>query len=117
TNQETRTDGRGQYSLTVPGGARTLVCRSIGHRTLEVAIEGRSVIDVALEPAALTMDEVLVMGYTNQRRKDVSDATASVTGEQIRGQQTATLEEALRGRVAGGQLSASGEPGRRGAGA
>src|SRR5213076_2928288 len=52
------------------------------------------------------------MGYTNQRRKDVSDATASVTGEQIRGQQTATLEEALRGRVAGVQISASGEPGR-----
>src|SRR5213076_493104 len=52
------------------------------------------------------------MGYTNQRRKDVSDATASVTGEQIRGQQVATLEEALRGRVAGVQVSASGEPGR-----
>ena len=112
TNQETLTDDRGQYSLTLPVGARTLVFRSIGHRTLEVAIEGRSVIDVALEPAALTLDEVLVMGYTNQRRKDVSDATASVTGEQIRGQQTATLEEALRGRVAGVQISASGEPGR-----
>ena len=106
------TDDRGEYRLTLPAGARTLVFRAIGYRTLEVAIEGRTAIDASLEPAPLTLEAQVVLGYTTQRRRDVSDATAGVTGEQIRGQQVATLEEALRGRVAGVQVSASGEPGR-----
>ncbi|HEY6207461.1 MAG TPA: TonB-dependent receptor plug domain-containing protein, partial [Gemmatimonadales bacterium] len=112
TNQRALTDDSGRYSLTLPAGARTLVFRSIGYRTLEVAIEGRPVVDVSLEPAALTLQEVVVVGYTSQQRRDVSDATAGVSGDQIRGEQVATLEEALRGRVPGVQISASGEPGR-----
>src|SRR2546423_3973212 len=52
------------------------------------------------------------MGYTSQQRRDVSDASAGVTGDQVRGVQAATVEEALRGRLAGVQISASGEPGR-----
>src|SRR6266699_1666473 len=112
STQGTLTDDKGEYQLSLPPGARTLVFRAIGYRTLEVAIEGRTTIDVSLEPAPLTLEAQVVLGYTTQQRRDVSDATAGVTGDQIRGQQTATLEEALRGRVAGVQISASGEPGR-----
>ncbi len=112
STQGTLTDDKGEYHLSLPPGARTLVFRAIGYRTLEVAIEGRPVVDVSLEPAPLTLEAQVVLGYTTQQRRDVSDATAGVTGEQIRGQQVATLEEALRGRVAGVQVSASGEPGR-----
>ena len=112
STQGALTDDKGEYQLTLPPGARTLVFRAIGYRTLEVAIEGRTTIDVSLEPAPLTLEAQVVLGYTTQQRRDVSDATAGVTGDQIRGQQTATLEEALRGRVAGVQISASGEPGR-----
>src|SRR2546421_10446088 len=112
STQGTLTDDKGEYHLSLRPGARTLVFRAIGYRTLEVAIEGRPVVDVSLEPAPLTLEAQVVLGYTTQQRRDVSDATAGVTGEQIRGQQTATLEEALRGRLAGVQISASGEPGR-----
>ena len=112
TTQGTLTDDKGEYRLSLPAGARTLVFRAIGYRTLEVAIEGRTVIDVSLEPAPLTLPAQVVLGYTTQQRRDVSDATAGVTGEEIRSQQVATLEEALRGRVAGVQIAASGEPGR-----
>ncbi len=106
------TDDKGEYRLSLPPGARTLVFRAIGYKTLEVAIEGRTVIDVSLEPAPLTLEAQVVLGYTTQQRRDVSDAIAGVTGEQIREAQVATLEEALRGRVPGVQISASGEPGR-----
>ena len=106
------TDDRGAYSIELPPGARTLVFRLIGYRTLEAAIDGRAAIDVSLEPAALTLDEVVVTGYTTQQRRNVSDATAGASGDQIREHQAATLEEALRGRMAGIQVSASGEPGR-----
>src|SRR2546421_3092438 len=112
STQGTLTDDKGEFHLGLPPGARTLVFRAIGYRTLEVAIEGRTTIDVSLEPAPLTLEAQVVLGYTTQQRRDVSDATAGVTGDQIRGQQTATLEEALRGRLAGVQISGSGEPGR-----
>ena len=112
TRASTLTDDRGEYTLDLPPGARTLVFRSIGFRTLEVPIEGRTVIDVSLEPAALTLDEVVVTGYTTQQRRNVSDATAGTSGDRIREHQVATLEEALRGRIAGVQISATGEPGR-----
>src|SRR5437773_11170885 len=112
STQGTLTDDKGEFHLSLPPGSRTLVFRAIGYRTLEVAIEGRTTIDVSLEPAPLTLEAQVVLGYTTQKRRDVSDATAGVTGDQIRGQQTATLEEALRGRLAGVQISGSGEPGR-----
>src|SRR5207248_6166193 len=101
TSLGTLTDDKGAYRLELPAGARTLVFRAIGYKTLEVAIQGRAVIDVSLEPAPLTLPAQVVLGYTTQQRRDVSDATAGVTGEEIRSQQVATLEEALRGRVAG----------------
>ena len=112
TAQGTVTDNKGEYRLELPPGARTLVFRTIGYKTLDVAIGGRAVIDVSLEPAPLTLQERVVMGYTTQQRRDVSDASAGVTGDQVHGTQVATLEEALRGRVAGVEISASGEPGR-----
>src|SRR5437763_2489188 len=112
TSHGTLTDGKGEYRLELPPGARTLLFRTSGYRTRGGAFEGRAVIDVSLEPAPLTLQEHVVMGYTTQQRRDVSDASAGVTGEQVHETQVATLEEALRGRVAGVQISASGEPGR-----
>jgi TonB-linked SusC/RagA family outer membrane protein len=110
TSHRTQTDGRGEYTLTVPAGARTLVFRSIGYRTLEVAIDGRTVIDVSLEAAALLLEPV-VIGYTTQQRRDISGAVASVTTDAIEGRKVATVEEALKGRLAGVQIQSSGEPG------
>src|SRR5438067_2653511 len=112
TSHGTLTDDKGEYRLDLPAGPRTLVFRTIGYKTLEVAIQGRAVIDVSLDPAPLTLQEQVVMGYTTQQRRDVSDASAGVTGDQVHGTQVATVEEALRGRVAGVEISASGEPGR-----
>jgi len=112
TARGTLTDDKGEYRLDLPPGARTLVFRAIGYKTLEVAIEGRTVIDVSLEPGPLTLQAQVVMGYLTQQRRDVSDASAGVTGEQVRETQVATVEEALRGRLAGVQITASGEPGR-----
>src|SRR5947207_3718692 len=112
TSLGTLTDDKGEYRLELPPGARLLVFRAIGYKTLEVAIAGRAVIDVSLEAGPLTLQEVVVMGYTSQQRRDVSDASAGVTGDQVREAEVATVEEALRGRVAGVEISASGEPGR-----
>src|SRR5205814_4309814 len=90
TTQGTLTDDKGEYRLSLPAGARTLVYRAIGYRTLEVAIEGRAVIDVSLEPAPLTLPAQVVLGYTTEQRRDLSDPTAGVSGDEIRSHQGAT---------------------------
>ncbi len=106
------TNERGEYNLALPAGAKTLSFGYIGYRTLEVPINGRSVIDVAMEATAVNLNALVVVGYTTQQKRSVSDATAGVTAAQLRDVKAATLEEGLRGRIPGVQVIASGEPGR-----
>ncbi|HEX6558289.1 MAG TPA: SusC/RagA family TonB-linked outer membrane protein, partial [Longimicrobiales bacterium] len=106
------TDANGEYILTVPATVRTLTFSSIGYRTQEVTVDNREVIDVVLEPQVLNLEGLVVVGYTTQQRRDVSGSVASITGEKITEQKAATLEEALRGRIAGVNIVSSGEPGR-----
>src|SRR5919106_4341823 len=63
-----------------------------------------------LEAQAIALDAIVV-GYTTEQRRDISGAVASVAAEAIEGRKVATVEEALKGRVAGVQLQTSGEPG------
>src|SRR5437016_12655756 len=76
STQGTLTDDKGEYRLDLPPGARTLVFRAIGYKTLEVAIEGRTVIDVSLEPGPLTLQAHVVVGDLTPPRRDVTDASS-----------------------------------------
>src|SRR5690606_9068002 len=108
------TDVQGAYEIAAPAGAQRLVFSSLGFTTVEVDIDGRSVIDVALEPPALQLEELVVVGYTTQRSRDVSGSVASVDSTAIASTQTATLEEALKGKIAGVNIQSSGMPGSTG---
>ena len=108
-------DGRFTIGAVAPGTYEVRVQR-LGYapRTVTVAVTESQPGSVAvqLQSAAAQLTAQVVVGYTTQQRRDVSDATSSVAAEDIREQQVATVEEALRGRVPGVQISASGEPGR-----
>ena len=108
-------DGR----YTIPGvaaGTYQLRAQRIGYapstQQVVVAADGTVTVDFGLTAIATTLQSVAVVGYTTQQRRDVSDATTTVTGSEIRDQKVATVEEALRGRVPGVQIAASGQPGR-----
>jgi TonB-linked SusC/RagA family outer membrane protein len=112
------TADNGRYTiLNVPLGTHTLRAQRIGYRPVEqgatVLTAGDAAIsDFQLAAAPTTLTAAVVVGYTTQQRRDVSDAVSSVSDEDIADQTVATVEEALRGRVPGVQISASGEPGR-----
>lgn len=112
TSRGVVTDANGEYILAVPPGVTTLEFSSIGFRTQVVPITGREVIDLTLEPMVLNLEGLVVVGYTTQQRRDVSASVSSITGEKVVQQKAATLEEALRGRLAGVNIVSSGEPGR-----
>ncbi|HET7320926.1 MAG TPA: SusC/RagA family TonB-linked outer membrane protein, partial [Longimicrobiaceae bacterium] len=106
----TGTDGI--YSLVVPSAGDSLVFSSIGFATQTVAVAGRSVIDVVLEPQAISLDELVVVGYGTQQRRDVTGSVATVGADQIGKQATPSVTQMLQGKVAGVQVTpASGEPG------
>jgi TonB-linked SusC/RagA family outer membrane protein len=111
------TGADGRYSISgVAPGTHTLRAQRIGYapRTQTITVTAGQTVtaDFQLSPVPTALTAQVVVGYTTQQRRDVSDATSSVQAEDIRDQQVATVEEALRGRVAGVQINASGEPGR-----
>jgi TonB-linked SusC/RagA family outer membrane protein len=113
----TTTDTDGRFTIRgVPPGTYQLRAQRIGFtpRSTQVTIgTGQSVnADLALTQLATTLTTQVVVGYTTQQRRDVSDAVSSVRGDEIADQKVATLEQALQGRVPGVQIASSGEPGR-----
>src|SRR2546427_4393994 len=69
------TDDQGKYSLTAPSDGVLLFAR-IGYRGVGVSVGGRTTIDVIMERAVTVLPEVVVTGYTTQRRADITGAAA-----------------------------------------
>ena len=109
----TITDAAGRYPPEVQNAETdTLVFASIGYTRQESAVAGRSVVDATLMPQAIALEELVVVGYGTQQRRDVTGAVASVRTDDVATVATANVEQALQGRVAGVQVSpSSGEPG------
>lgn len=101
----------GRYEFRVPEAEGTLVFSFVGYETQEVAIAGRARIDVALTPAVLTGEEVVVVGYTTQRRRNITGAVSSIEPDALEIRTSATVEDALKGRLPGVEVNSTGEPG------
>src|SRR2546423_13765147 len=71
TNISTQTDANGNFSINVPGGRNILTITSVGYESQDVNIGTRVTIPVTLKTTASTMNEVVVTGYSSQRRKDI----------------------------------------------
>jgi TonB-linked SusC/RagA family outer membrane protein len=108
----TVTNNNGEFSLSVPDNANVLVFSSVGFITQEVPIDGLSVLDVKLAVDQKNLDEVVVVGYGTQRRKDLTGAVASVKGSDIKNLPATDINTALQGRVPGAFVTANdGAPG------
>ena len=107
----------GRYTINgVSPGSYQVRAQRIGYRPsvqpVTVTSGADATLDFRLEAAPTQLTEQVVVGYTTQQRRDVSDAVSSVRAEDLEDETSATVEEALRGKVAGVQINASGEPGR-----
>ncbi|WP_373511290.1 SusC/RagA family TonB-linked outer membrane protein [Persicitalea sp.] len=112
TNAGTTTDVNGKYRLVVPDNAEALVFSSVGFIGQEVAIGNRTMIDLTLAVDEKTLSEVVVIGYGQVERKDLTGSVASIKGEEVAKIATARFDDALRGKVSGVQITpTSGQPG------
>lgn len=109
TQTGTITDIDGSYSIDAASDA-TLVFSFVGYTDIEEAVAGRTTIDVAMSVGEL-LDEVIVTGYSTQRKRDITGAVAVVNSEDLNEVQATSFTQKLQGRVTGVQVSTSGEPG------
>jgi outer membrane receptor for Fe3+-dicitrate len=80
--------------------------------TQEVQIENQTIINVTLEEDAAQLDEIVVIGYGNARKKDVTGASSSIKAKDLQAVQATTADDFLQGRVSGLLLTqTSGQPG------
>jgi len=109
----TQTDKDGNFSLSVAGnGSFDLVISSIGYTTKVVNVTGNDAGTVQLVKDVITQEDVVVVGYQTVKRKDLTGSVSSVNSRQIRDIPVNSAAEALTGRLAGVQLTATeGKPG------
>jgi len=101
----TQSDAAGNYKLSVPNDAKTLVFSFIGYTTLETPINGTS-INANLKEENTTLSDVVVVGYGTQSKRDVTGSVASVKSKDLENLPVTSFEQALQGKAAGVQISA-----------
>ena len=101
----TQTDNEGKYSLRVPASARTLSFSFVNYQTVSLTIGRALNLDVSLKPTDSRMEEVVIIGYGTQKRKEATGSIASVKGAVVADKPVQSFEQALAGRAAGVQIT------------
>src|SRR5450631_1017864 len=94
------TDDNGNFEIIAPPDA-TLVISCIGFTSNTIRVNQRSSIEVVLTAASNSLDQVIVVGYGTQRKKDITGAVASVSGTALAEVATSNFISELKGRTAG----------------
>ena len=111
TGGGTVTDFDGNYTVSAPQGS-VLTFSSLGYTEHKETVDGRTSINVSLQPDNQLLDEVVVLGYTTQKKAELSSAVVSMSGEKLRDVATPDVGNMLQGKVAGVVvMNGTGQPG------
>ncbi|MFN4146142.1 MAG: SusC/RagA family TonB-linked outer membrane protein [Runella sp.] len=112
TQRGTTTDPNGQYRIEIPDANAVLVFSFVGYLPQEVIVGTRTQLDINLKVDTKALEEVVVVGYGTQTKKDLSTAISSVGTRQIKDLPISNPGQALAGQLAGVQVQqGSGTPG------
>ena len=111
TSYGVMSDFNGNFLIKVPSDA-TLEISFIGYATKQVKVNGQTLLNIVLETEVSSLDEVVVVGYGTQSKKDVTGAISVVSTKDFEDQPVTRVDQVLQGRAAGVQVSqAGGAPG------
>jgi len=91
----------GSYSISVPSAESVLDFSFVGYTTQRITVGSQTDINVALEPGAVGLDELVVIGYGTQRRGSITGAISSVDADDIQERPVLNAGQALQGRAPG----------------
>lgn len=100
TNVGTVTDKNGNYSIQAEDNA-ILVFSNVGYIATEEPVNNRSVINITLKQSQSDLEDVVVVGYGTQRKRDVTGSISRISGSTIKDVQMQGFDQALSGRAAG----------------
>jgi TonB-linked SusC/RagA family outer membrane protein len=107
----TITDIDGNYTISVPSQSSVLSFSFVGYKTQKVTVGSQTTINVVMEADVMGIDEVVVTGYSVQRKRDLTGAVGIVEAEELKAQPTGNVANQLQGRTSGVTVIGSGEPG------
>ncbi|MHB1146709.1 MAG: SusC/RagA family TonB-linked outer membrane protein [Lutibacter sp.] len=112
TSVGTVTSFDGEFKILVPKGATTIVVSYTGYIKQEVLIANKSNIVIKMLPDLTSLEEVVVVGYGSQRKKDIAGAISTVKSEELILSSSPSIGDVLRGKVSGLQITQnSAQPG------
>ncbi|HSU49287.1 MAG TPA: SusC/RagA family TonB-linked outer membrane protein, partial [Segetibacter sp.] len=110
--QSTASDAKGNFSIVSPDNSSVLVVSFVGYITQEVPVGSRSNVEISMVPNSAELNQVVVVGYGTQNKRDVTGAVKSIKSESFNRGIINSPQQLLQGKVAGVNVtSASGEPG------
>ena len=112
TSNGAATDFDGKYSLTIKQDNASLEFSSIGYETVKVSLNDHQVIaDVVMPTEAVKLDDVVVIGYGVQNKRDVTTSITSIKADEFKKQSSADFRDAMAARMPGVQvLTLGGQP-------
>ena len=84
TNVATQTDANGNYSLNVPSGRNAVTISSVGYNSQDINIGDRSTVNATMALSTSNLSEVVVTGYTAQRKKEITGSVSDVNVAEIK---------------------------------
>lgn len=106
----TTTDENGFFTITVPDDA-TLVFSSVGYESQEVAVSGKSTINIELKQSEKLQDAVVVIGYGTASKRDLTGSIVKVSGKEVADKPNVNPVSSLQSKVAGLYIVNNGTPG------
>ena len=110
TNNATLTNADGTFEILANDNA-VLVITVVGHKSQEIAVNGRSAINIAMETTMSSLEEVVVTGYTAQRKRDLTGAISVVKPDEMTKIASPSFNQQIEGKASGVSVTTSGQPG------
>ncbi len=111
TQRGVNTDANGGYTINVANAQSVLVFSFVGFVRQEATVGNRSAINISLASDVNSLQEVVVTGYAAQQKRDITGAVAVVDVKEMRKLPASNIADQLQGRIAGVQVSSTGDPG------
>jgi len=112
TRLSTATDAAGEFSLSAPQNAKTLVLSYVGFESMEVDITKTTTVEVVLKEKVKDLNDVIVVGYGTARKRDLTGSVASISAKDLDKTPVISADQMLQGRVSGVQFTQTdGQPG------
>jgi TonB-linked SusC/RagA family outer membrane protein len=111
TGNGTVTDAKGNFKLDVANQSSLLVFRFVGYISQEVVVGSQTNFSIMLAEEVRSLNEVVVVGYGTQKKRDLTGSITSVSGKDLGSQPVPDAGQAIEGKAAGVQVITSGAPG------